>query len=317
MKKLTKLALIIVSLVILIISGVTILKLTTENKPFFKHSDETYLSANNLSIRYKSFGNQNSSYPTVYLLHGFNAAGMNEWQRLTPYLNPNFHYIAFDWPGMGLSERLPVNTKPTIAYRLAIIDEVIKQTNNEQQPAILLGASYGATMATAYTAKYPQKIDTLIPISPLYENQGGGGFATLAKLPFGLGSGATFLAMGAGPVADFLYDASNFDKKGFKPSQNDINNRKSMAKIKGTSRSFMLYANYQENIDFSTSLAEIQENTYSIFGANDTYKEDYRLKKENIPLTIIDDADHTPHLSQPKKTADVINEWLTSKYVIN
>lgn len=283
-------------------------RLMDEDNIFIERKDEKYVHTENLAIRYRTYGDANSDYPTVFMLHGFNVAGIKEWDYLLPHLDKRYYYVYFDLPGMGLSERFTQSEKPTIDFQLGLFTTVIKKTKLQtNERIIIISASYGSTLGTAFVLENPDLIEKFIPISPLYSKQGGALFATIGNLPLGIGSGFTFLAMGAGPISNYLYSSASYTEYGFSPSNLDKKERLEFAKIRGTTESFMLYSRYQQEIKFYEKLPLINTIIHPIFGEKDPYEESDKLESIGIASITIPLADHTPHLSMEKKTGEQIN----------
>lgn len=80
-------------------------------------------------------------------------------------LSDSFYVILYDQLGCGLSERvLPDET--SINIQIDILNKLIQKYKNDT--VYLLGHSWGAILATAYTAQHPNEINKLILIEPEY-----------------------------------------------------------------------------------------------------------------------------------------------------
>ena len=79
----------------------------------------------------------NKHNPPVILIHGLGQLGMKDWFSVIPILEKNYHVIAIDLPGFGLSAAAKGRFLPTnYAHVIATISE---QYSNEK--AIVLGHS--------------------------------------------------------------------------------------------------------------------------------------------------------------------------------
>jgi len=100
----------------------------------------------------------NKHNPPVILIHGLGQLGMKDWFSVIPILEKNYHVIAIDLPGFGLSAAAKGRFLPTnYAHVIATIS---KQYSNEK--AIVLGHSMGGAVALRYTELYPKLVKQLI-----------------------------------------------------------------------------------------------------------------------------------------------------------
>ncbi|WP_019616341.1 alpha/beta fold hydrolase [Psychromonas ossibalaenae] len=100
----------------------------------------------------------NKHNPPVILIHGLGQLGMKDWFSVIPTLEKNYHVIALDLPGFGLSADAEGRFLPTNYAR--VIAAVNRQYNNEK--AIIIGHSMGAAVALRYTELYAESVKQLI-----------------------------------------------------------------------------------------------------------------------------------------------------------
>ena len=82
---------------------------------------------------------------TILFLHGFLGSGEN-WQRLLPYLQSDFHCIALDLLGFGASAKPHLNY--TIWHQIEFLQQFMTALNLSR--VHLVGHSYGGWLASAY-----------------------------------------------------------------------------------------------------------------------------------------------------------------------
>jgi len=107
-------------------------------------------------------GNKNN--PSVILIHGLGQLGMQDWFSIIPTLEKNYHVIALDLPGFGLSSAGKGRFLPTNYAR--VIAAINHQYNNQdnKRKAIIIGHSMGGAVALRYTELYEAQVKQLILI---------------------------------------------------------------------------------------------------------------------------------------------------------
>lgn len=107
--------------------------------------------------------NGNEQAPILLCLHGWldNAAS---FQPLVPYLS-NYHVIAIDWPGHGLSD----HRGPDAHYHfLDWVYDLINLFRSQQwQDIDIVGHSMGGMVATAFAAAFPEHVKSLTLIDSI------------------------------------------------------------------------------------------------------------------------------------------------------
>jgi pimeloyl-ACP methyl ester carboxylesterase len=102
-----------------------------------------------------SYGDEQG--PLLLCLHGWldNAAS---FQPLMPYLS-NYHVIAIDWPGHGLSDHRGADAH---YHFLDWVYDMISLFRSQQWQAIdILGHSMGGMVASAFSAAFPEHVKSL------------------------------------------------------------------------------------------------------------------------------------------------------------
>ncbi len=121
---------------------------------------ETFVSVGDTRLHYVESG----SGRTVVLIHG-NAGDVQDFDFGTlDLLAHNFHVIAFDLPGHGLS-KMPDNAKGTIQEQAVTLHQAL--TALGVKVPILVGHSWGGAIALAYAIFYPHEISALVLLAPV------------------------------------------------------------------------------------------------------------------------------------------------------
>jgi len=100
---------------------------------------------------------------TVVMIHG-NAGDIQDFEYgLAKLISRSYRVIAFDRPGHGKSER-PGSKAASVEYQALMLHKTLRSlgVNN----AILLGHSWGASLALCYALKYPAETAGLVLLAP-------------------------------------------------------------------------------------------------------------------------------------------------------
>lgn len=114
---------------------------------------DTFIHCNNLKIRYEIKG---KGTPLVFL-HGWGGE-LNSWFPITEELQDNFQTITLDLPGFGESE--PPSKVWGIPEYAQFLDDFLNKLEIEN--FVLIGHSFGGTIATQYAFLYPNNLNKLI-----------------------------------------------------------------------------------------------------------------------------------------------------------
>ncbi len=102
------------------------------------------------------------SGPPLVLLHGY-PDNLQIWSRLVPLLSERFEVIAFDWPGMGRSDRWSGGATPFHkAERLLVLLDHWKI-----ERASVVGLDMGGQPALVAAALHPERVAKLIVMNSL------------------------------------------------------------------------------------------------------------------------------------------------------
>jgi pimeloyl-ACP methyl ester carboxylesterase len=131
---------------------------------------------NGSTIRYWEYGK--ATDPTIVMIHGFRGTH-HGLQRIVDELT-GYHVIVPDLPGFGDSQPF-TNGSHSIAQYTAWLQDFITQFQFNQ-PAILLGHSFGSIITSHYAVQHPEMIQKLILINPIGAPALEGPKAILTKL---------------------------------------------------------------------------------------------------------------------------------------
>ena len=118
-----------------------------------------FITVEKLRLRYVESG----SGPAVVMIHG-NAGSLEDFNfGAVDALSANYHVIAVDRPGHGLSDR-PKRKAANLEYQARLLHDVLRSLAVRQP--VLVGHSWGAALALCYALKYPKEISGLVLAAP-------------------------------------------------------------------------------------------------------------------------------------------------------
>ncbi len=107
---------------------------------------------------------QSSTIPLV-MIHGF-GAGLLQFHKNLDYLHSTRSVHALDLPGFGRSTRTVFPTSPQEAEKVFVDTLEVWRKAMGLQQFVLLGHSFGAYIACAYSLRYPSRVRHLILVDP-------------------------------------------------------------------------------------------------------------------------------------------------------
>ncbi|MGI2001629.1 alpha/beta fold hydrolase [Shewanella frigidimarina] len=97
---------------------------------------------------------------TVVLIHGLGELASKDWLTVIPALAKQYHVVAIDLPGFGLSQGAVFTYSPKEYAK--VIDWVISHYRHPNAQVHLVGHSMGAAISLYYASQYPSKIEQLV-----------------------------------------------------------------------------------------------------------------------------------------------------------
>ncbi len=124
-----------------------------------KSSESVFLRVRGLNYHCRTWGSQGA--PRLFMLHGFQDVSAS-WQFTVDALSNDWHVIAPDWRGYGLTDW---GGQDTYWYPdfLADLDAILDHFEPDQ-PAALVAHSMGASVAGLYTGAMPKRIRKLVSV---------------------------------------------------------------------------------------------------------------------------------------------------------
>lgn len=124
-----------------------------------KQSESIYLKVRGLNYHCRSWGREGA--PKLFLLHGFQDVSAS-WQFTVDAFENDWHVIAPDWRGYGLTDWAGQDTYWFPDF-LADLDAILDHFEPEL-PATLVAHSMGGSIASLYAGAVPQRIRKFVNI---------------------------------------------------------------------------------------------------------------------------------------------------------
>jgi pimeloyl-ACP methyl ester carboxylesterase len=122
-----------------------------------------YYTARNRTMRYVSVGND--SLPTILFLHGSpGSMSYYSWRFKDTNISKKFKIYAVDRPGYGYSGF--GDPEPSIQLQSEMIRPILDSLNKATHPIIVVGGSYGSSVACRLAMDHPELVDGLVLPGP-------------------------------------------------------------------------------------------------------------------------------------------------------
>jgi len=268
---------------------------------------EYYIEVRGKKTFYKHWGDG----PVMVLLHGIPThSGL--WDHMAEYLSKNYSVYAFDLLGYGESQRLEsseINIKSQARYFIEVFEELSLKN------IVIVGHDIGGGIAQIMAVLNPQAFKAMVLIdSVCYDSW-----------PIRLLRAENKLEMVFNNLPhDVLYELfTNYIRDGLHNKENAEKIAKKYWKYVGEQRNVKYFLEAVESLDnkytleISKMLDTIRMPVLILWGKYDAYIRmsfGYRLSEDirNSVIEVIDDAGHFLPEDQPKKAADLIDNFLKS-----
>lgn len=125
-----------------------------------------FVEVDGATVHYQQFGD--ISHPTLILIHGYTASTYI-WKTAAPMLADNgFHVISVDLLGFGYSDK-PAWFDYTITSQARMIERLMDRLGIGR--ATIIGSSYGGAVAATITLDYPERVEKLVLVSAVSNDE--------------------------------------------------------------------------------------------------------------------------------------------------
>ena len=116
-----------------------------------------FVEIDGATVHFQEFGD--ATDPTIILIHGYTASTF-AWHQAAPRLaDENFHVIAVDLIGFGFSDK-PASFEYSIASQARVIERFMNRMGIGK--ATIVGSSYGGAVASTVALDYPERVEKLV-----------------------------------------------------------------------------------------------------------------------------------------------------------
>ena len=259
---------------------------------------------------------ENGGDLTLLLLHGsnYNAA---TWEPVSDGLARYGRVIAYDQIPYGLSEKMvrrdwtgenPYTVEASLKQMRSLLEQM------DARRVVLVGSSYGGTLAVRAALEYPELIEGLILVdAAVFVSETMPAFILNSRQMNNLGP---LMARSLGTSGAF-YEKCYADPRGFEETRK----RKTMmmTEVTGWDAAYWEYLKAWGSADtgFQASIPGISVPTLVIHGEEDRIVPlgDSRRLAEMIPgstLSVIEGVGHLPHEESPDEFLRVVDSWMRS-----
>jgi pimeloyl-ACP methyl ester carboxylesterase len=263
-----------------------------------------YLEVAGVRLRLRRTGPPGA--PAVILLHGFGAS-LDTWEPWSRILSADYDVIRFDLPGFGLTGPDPTGDY-TDARSMAVLLAVMDRLGIAR--ASVIGNSLGGKIAWMFAAKYPERVQKLVLISPDGFASPGFEYGVKPKVPalfrllrFVLPRAAVRMSM-----APAFADPAHM-------SEDLVTRYSDMMRAPGV-RGAMLARMEQAMVEPpEATLASIRTPTMLLWGEKDgmipfSNSADYMRLLPNATLVALPELGHVPHEEAPAVSLPPVQAFL-------
>ena len=121
----------------------------------------SYARFNNINIYYEQYGNGENA---IVFIHGW-SCDRTFWKYQLPVLKNQYHLIALDLPGYGLSDK-PDNIEYSLDFFADAVNSVLEHARINK--VLLIGHSLGFSIIRQFVLKYPEKCFGIVNVDGVY-----------------------------------------------------------------------------------------------------------------------------------------------------
>ncbi len=261
------------------------------------------------TVHYQEFGD--AANPTLILIHGYTASTY-VWQTVAPRLaEMNFHVIAVDLLGFGFSDK-PAWFEYSIVSQARMIERFMDRLGIGR--ASLVGSSYGGAVASTVALDYPERVEKLILVSAVINDEAKN--QSLLKLAAIRGVGEF--------ISPFLIDSKRFLRFRMRhtiaPTNHYLITKERIEAVgrplraKNTHHSILATARNWDASRIEADAHLINHPTLLIWGEDDNVIPVHNAERLydsilNSRLVVLKDCGHVPPEENPERFVELVAEF--------
>jgi pimeloyl-ACP methyl ester carboxylesterase len=118
---------------------------------------DRFVEVDDVNLRYREWGQRQAGEPSIVLIHGF-ANSLQTFRLLAPLLADEYHVVALDMPGFGLSDK-PADRDYSNDSQGRIVGNFVRALGLQQ--IVIGGHSMGGTLAVHIAVKEPEVVGVI------------------------------------------------------------------------------------------------------------------------------------------------------------
>ena len=274
------------------------------------HSDHShFINVDGARVHYQEFGD--ASKPPIVLIHGYTAS-VYVWKTAAPMLaEDGFRVIAVDLLGFGYSEK-PSWFDYSIQAQARMVSRFMNRLGIGR--ATVVGSSYGGAVALTLTLDYPERVEKLVLVDPVCnDDPKNHPILRLASLP-GVGE----------VITPFLIDSKAFLRTRMRGTLAKSNHHMiTQERIESIRRPLFAADGHHSVLATSRNWSaghierdahQITQPTLLIWGEEDTVipiRNGYKLHEEmlNARFVVLKDCGHVPQEEKSELFAELVTEF--------
>ncbi|SEK44069.1 alpha/beta fold hydrolase [Haloferax larsenii] len=261
-----------------------------------------------MSVSYVEAGDTDA--PTLVLLHGVNAAASSgEFREVFDELAEDYHVVAPDLPGFGLSDR------PALYYSAALYEDFVGDFLSEYDDPAVLASSLTASYAVAVAARDDVSVSRFVLVCP--SERGGPEpkewLRELFRAPV-VGQAAFNLITSRPSIRYFNDDHGYYDSSKVSEEWEDYEWRTAHQEGARFAPASFISGYLNSEIDLEAALSDLDVPTTLVWGRESDItplKQGRELAEAaDCTLVVFDDAMLLPHVEFPAAFVDTVRDAL-------
>jgi len=283
-----------------------------ESLDFIYHAEYSWFTrVGGVRIHYQEAGDE--SAPAIILIHGFISSNLIWSGVLLPFAQAGFRVIALDLPGYGYSDK-PADAQYTITEQAQAVIGLMDRLGIEK--AVIAGASYGGAIAATMALDYPERVEKLILVGAVTNDEPKNKFLLrVSCLPI-LGDIATPLFLGSRWILRKRME-DMYRRMGRPINEKMVASRHHLLETSNAHRAMIRTARRWSANRIQREASLIRQPTMLVWGDHDDHipiDDAFRLRDSmpNARLIVFRNCGHLPPAEYPDKFVEALADFCTT-----